>query len=105
MTDKEYRIAGYVDECNRFLSNVSGGKISVEGLSIERKVTGWYINSENIVGLSSVIASALNSADSTDKYYDYKLMIHSILNYKQEHGEMPQYHMDFNWSGKQIQYL
>ena len=104
MTNQEYRIAGYVEECNRFLSNASGGKVSVEDLSMERKVTGWYINSENIVGLPSVIASSLNSADSTDKYYDYKQMIHSIMNYKQEHGEIPQYHMDFKWSGKEIQY-
>ena len=97
-----YRIAGYVEECNRFLSNASGGKVSVEDLSIERRVTGWYINSENIVGLPSVIASSLNYADSTDKYYDYKQMIHSILKYKQEHGEIPQYHMNFKWSGKEL---
>ena len=103
MTDQEYRIAGYMEECNRFLSNASGGKVSVDDLSIERKVTGWYINSENIVGLPLVIASALNSADSTDKYYDYKQMIHSILNYKQQNGEIPQYHMDFKWSGKELQ--
>jgi len=102
MTDQEYRIAGYVEECNRFLSNASGGKVSVEDLSIERRVTGWYINSENIVGLPSVIASSLNYADSTDKYYDYKQMIHSILKYKQEHGEIPQYHMNFKWSGKEL---
>ena len=103
MTDQEYRIAGYMEECNRFLSNASGGKVSVDDLSIERKVTGWYINSENIVGLPLVIASALNSADSTDKYHDYKQMIHSILNYKQQNGEIPQYHMDFKWSGKELQ--
>ncbi|MBE5881660.1 MAG: MATE family efflux transporter, partial [Lachnospiraceae bacterium] len=36
------------------VSNASGGKVSVEDLSIERRVTGWYINSENIVGLPSV---------------------------------------------------
>ena len=102
MTDQEYRIAGYVEECNRFLSNVSGGKVSMDDLSMERKVTGWYINSENIVGLPSVIACSLNSANSTDKYYDYKQMIHSILNYKQEYGEIPQYHMDFKWSGKEL---
>lgn len=102
MTDQEYRIAGYVEECNRFLSNVSGGKVSVEDLSMERKVTGWYINSENIVGLPWVIASSLNSADSTDKYYDYKQMIYSILSYKQEDREIPQYHMDFKWSGKEL---
>ena len=103
MTDQEYRIAGYMEECNRFLSNASGEKVSVDDLSIECKVTGWYINSENIVGLPLVIASALNSADSTDKYYDYKQMIHSILNYKQQNGEIPQYHMDFKWSGKELQ--
>lgn len=102
MTDQEYRIAGYVEECNRFLSNVLGGKVSVDDLSMERKVTGWYINSENIVGLPSVIASTLNSADSTDKYYDYKQMIYSILSYKQENREIPQYHMDFKWSGKEL---
>ena len=103
MTDQEYRIAGYVEECNRFLSNASGGKVSVDDLSMERKVTGWYINSKNIVGLPSVIASSLNSADSTDKYYDYKQMIYSILSYKQENRDIPQYHMDFIWSGKELQ--
>ena len=30
-------------------------------------------------------------------------MIHSIFNYKQDHGEIPQYHMNFNWSGKELQ--
>ena len=104
MTDQEYRIAGYVEECNRFLSNVSGGKVTVDDLSVERKVTGWYINSEKIMGLPFAIASAINSADSMDKYYDYKQMLHSILNYKQEHGEIPQYHMDFKWSGKELKY-
>ena len=104
MTNQEYRIAGYVEECNRFLSNVSGGKVTVDDLSVERKVTGWYINSEKIMELPSAIASAINSADSMDKYYDYKQMLHSILNYKQEHGEIPQYHMDFKWSGKELKY-
>ena len=103
MTDQEYRIAGYVEECNRFLSNASGGKVSVDDLSIERKVTGWYMNSEKIIGLPSAVESLINGADSMDKYYDYKQMIHSILNYKQEHGEIPQYHMNFNWSGKELQ--
>lgn len=102
MTAQEYRIAGYVEECNRFLSNVSGGKVSVDDLLMERKVIGWYINSENIAGLPSVIASSLNSADNMDKYYDYKQMIHSILNYKQEYGEIPQYHMDFQWNGGEL---
>ena len=104
MTDQEYRIAGYVEECNRFLSNVSGGKVTVDDLSVERKVIGWYINSEKIMGLPSAIASAINSADSMDKYYDYKQMLHSILNYKQEHGEITQYHMDFRWNGKGLEY-
>ncbi len=103
MTDQEYRIAGYVEECNRFLSNASGGKVSVDDLSVERKVSGWYINSEKIIGLPSAVESLINGADSMDKYYDYKQMIHSILNYKHEHGEIPQYHMNFNWSGKELQ--
>ena len=103
MTDQEYRIAGYVEECNRFLSNASGGKVSVDDLSVERKVSGWYINSEKIIGLPSAVESLINGADSMDKYYDYKQMIHSILNYRQEHGEIPQYHMNFNWSGKELQ--
>ena len=103
MTNQEYRIAGYVEECNQFLANVSGGKVTVDNLSLERKVAGWYINHENIVGLPPAIANALNSAESTDKYYDYKQMLHNILNYKQEHGEIPQYHMNFNWSGKELQ--
>lgn len=70
------------------------GSVSVEEL-LEKEM--------HIVGLPLVIASALNSADSTDKYYDYKQMIHSILNYKQQNGEIPQYHMDFKWSGKELQ--
>lgn len=78
-------------------------KEQVEDLTMERKVTGWYIYSENIVGLPSVIASSLNSADSTDKYYDNKQMINSILNYKQKHGEIPQYHMDFQWNGRELE--
>ena len=85
--------------------NASGGKVTVDDLSVERKVTGWYINSEKIMGLPSAIASAINGADSMDKYYDYKQMLHSILNYKQEHGEIPQYHMDFQWNGKGLEYV
>ena len=103
MTDQQYRIAGYVEECNRFLAKASGGKVTVDDLSVERKVTGWNINSEKIMGLPSAIASAINGAKSTDRYYDYKQMIHSILNYKQEHGKIPQYHMDFQWNGKGLE--
>ena len=33
----------------------------------------------------------------------HKQMIHSIFDYKQDRGEIPQYHMNFNWSGKQLQ--
>ena len=104
MTDQEYRIAGYVEECNQFLAKASGGKVTVDDLSVERKVTGWYINSEKIIGLPSAVESLINGADSTDKYYDYKQMIHNILNYKQEHGEIPQYHIDFQWNGKGLEY-
>ena len=104
MTDQEYRIAGYVEECNRFLTKASGGNVTVDELSMERKVNGWYINSERIVGLPSGVASAINSAENTDKYYDYKQMICSILNYKQEYREIPQYHMDFQWSGRKLIY-
>ena len=104
MTDQEYRIAGYVEECNQFLAKASGGKVTVDDLSVERKVTGWYINSEKIIGLPSTVESLINGADSTDKYYDYKQMLHSILNYKQEHGEIPQYHMGFRWNGKELKY-
>ncbi|MGN0318364.1 MAG: hypothetical protein ACI4E1_10595 [Lachnospira sp.] len=32
-----------------------------------------------------------------------KQMIHSIFNYKQDHGEIPHYHMNYNWSGKELQ--
>ena len=103
MTDQEYRIAGYVEECNRFLANTFGGKVTVDDLFVEHKVTGWYINSEKIIGFPSVIESSINGADSTDRYYDYKQMIHSILNYKQEHGEIPQYHMIFQWNGKRLE--
>ena len=75
----------------------------VDNLSLERKVAGWYINHENIVGLSPVIANALNSAESTDKYYDYKQMLHNILNYKQEHSEIPQYHMHFQFNADSLE--
>lgn len=33
----------------------------------------------------------------------HKQMIHSIFDYEQDRGEIPQYHMNFNWSGKQLQ--
>ena len=100
MTDQEYRIAGYVEECNRLLLNASDGKVSVEKLFLVQKTTNWYISSEKIGGLPAKLESLINNADSTSKYYDYQQMLHSILNYKREYGEIPQYHMEFKWDGK-----
>lgn len=103
MTDKQYRIAGYVEECNRFLANASGGRISVEDLSIQEKKTGQYTISEEITGLPSNIGKLINGADSTSQFYDYKQMLYSILAYQNVHGEIPQYHINFSWNGNELQ--
>ena len=100
MTNQEYRIAGYVEECNRFLSNVSHGQISVEDLYIQRKQQGNLMFTEEITGLPTNVSKLINGADSTSAYYDYKEMIYDILNYKKQQGEIPRYHMNFSWDGK-----
>lgn len=97
MTDREYRIAGYVEECNRW-------NISVEDLSIQEIQTGQYSFREEIVGLPSRVALLINNADSTSRYYDFKQMLHDILGYQKVHGEIPQYHMNFSWNGAGLQY-
>lgn len=101
MTDYQYRIAGYVEECNRFLGNASNGRISVEDLSIRRNQTGKIIH-EEIAGLPSNVAQLINGADSTSRFYDYKQMLYGILQYRGIHGEIPQYHMNFRWNGHEI---
>lgn len=104
MTNQQYRIAGYAEECNRFLSNASGGRISVEDLTIQEKQTGQYSVSEKIAGLPAEVAQLINDADSTSPLYDYKQMLYSILEYRKVHGEIPQYHMDFKWNGRELQF-
>ncbi len=99
MTDLEYRIAGYVEECNRFLAGASGGRITVDDLSIQIRQSGKIITNEEIAGLPSSVADSINSADSTSRFYDYKQMMLRVVKYKQEHGEIPQYHMNFTWDG------
>lgn len=103
MTNEEYRIAGYVEECNRFLKNVSGGSVSVHELEIQRKQLGQHMYSEKIAGLPSGVASFVNNADSTTPFYDYKQMLYSILEYGKIHGEIPQYHMKFSWNRQKLQ--
>lgn len=100
MTDGQYRIAGYVDECNRFLAKASGGTISVEDLTLQLKQAGKSLMiSEEITGLPGSVAQFINGADSTSAFYDYKQMLKSILEYRRLHGEIPQYHMNFVWNG------
>lgn len=101
MTDYQYRIAGYVAECNRFLGKASEGKISMEDLSIKRNQTGKMVNTE-IAGLPYQVASLINGADSTSRFFDYQQMMYEILQYKETSGEMPQYHMNFVWNGNEI---
>lgn len=101
MTDYQYRIAGYVAECNRFLQNASDGRISVEDLSIKRNQTGKIVN-EEIAGLPYQVASLINKADSTGRYFDYRQMLYEILQYKEVYGEIPEYHMNFGWNGHEI---
>lgn len=103
MTNKEYRIAGYVEECNRFLDSVSGGTISVHDLEIQRYQLGQHMYQEKIAGLPTGITQFVNGADSTSAFYDYKQMLYSILEYKKIHGEIPQYHMKFSWNGQKLQ--
>lgn len=104
MTNQQYRIAGYAEECNRFLSNASGGRIFVEDLTIQEKQLGQYSVSEKIAGLPAEVAQLINDADSTSPLYDYKQMLYSILEYRREYGEIPQYHMDLEWNGRELQF-
>ncbi len=99
MTDLEYRIAGYAEECNQFLAGISGGRITVDDLSIQIRQTGQFSIKEDIAGLPSGVAASINGADSTSRFYDYKQMMLRILEYRQENGEIPQYHMEFAWNG------
>ena len=104
MTNQEYRIAGYVEECNRFLLNMSHGQISVEDLYIQRKQLGTFMFTEEIAGLPMNISKHINGADGTGVYFDYKEMLYDILGYQKQHGEIPQYHMDFSWDGKRMSF-
>lgn len=101
MTDYQYRIAGYVAECNRFLGKASDGKISVEDLSIKREQTGKIVN-EEIAGLPYKVASLINGADSTSSFFDYQQMLYDILQYKEVYGEIPEYHVNFGWNGNEL---
>lgn len=101
MTDYQYRLAGYVEECNGFLGKLSGGKISVDDLSIKRSRTGIIVN-EGIAGLPYQVASLINGADSASQFFDYKQMMYEILQYRETQGELPQYHMNLSWNGQNI---
>jgi len=104
MSNQEYRIAGYVEECNRLLSNVSHGQVSVEDLYIQRKQLGTFMFTEEIAGLPMNISKLINNADSTSAYFDYKEMLYDILGYQKQHGEIPQYNIDFSWNGKMVSF-
>lgn len=98
MTDEQYRIAGYVDECNRFLGKLSDGKITVDDLSLEQKKEGYYTTGNWIAGLPSEVEQAVNHADSAGQYFEYKEMLNSILEYKRLHGTVPQYHVRYRFT-------
>ena len=48
MSNEDYRVAGYVEELDRFLSKASGGNTRVDDLSIETK-QGAYSTSSNYI--------------------------------------------------------
>lgn len=101
MTDYQYRLAGYVEECNRFLGKLSDGKISVEDLSIKRNQRGKVVE-EELWGLPYKVAALINSADSTSRFWDYRQMLYDILQYREVYGEIPQYPGSFGWNGEEI---
>lgn len=102
MTDEQYRLAGYVEECNRFLAKISDGQITVDDLSLEQKAEGYYTSNTWIAGLPSSVEQEINHADSTGSYYEYKEMLNSILEYKRLNGEVPQYHINYVWNGRSL---
>lgn len=101
MTDYQYKIAGYAAECNRFLGNASNGRISIEDLSIKRNQTGKIVN-EEIQGLPYKVASLVNKADCTERFFDYKQMLYEVLRYGEVHGEILQYHVNIGWNGHEM---
>ena len=55
-------------------------------------------------GMSNLICCKFTVGGNYNSTHDnYKQMFHSILNYKQEHEEIPQYHMAFQWNGKGLE--
>ena len=105
MTDEQYRLAGYVEECNRFLAKISEGQITVDDLSLEQKTEGYYTAGNWIAGLPSSVEQDVNHANSAGQYYEYKEMLNSILEYKRLNGEVPQYHVSYAWNGRRLSEL
>lgn len=104
MTDTQYRMAGYAEECSRLLAGASDGTISVEDLEIREKQAGKYTVDRELEGLPANLAHLINGAGSTDRYYEYQQMMYNILDYQKIHGEIPRFHMDFEWNGQELGY-
>ena len=99
MSDQEYRLAGYVEELDRFLNKVSNGNVTVDDLEI---TSGTGASSSNFIsGLPENIADLVNHADAVSKYYDYKQMIYDVLAYKKENGTIPRYQIQMDVGGNE----
>jgi hypothetical protein len=97
--DEEYRLAGYVEELDRFLNKVSNGNVTVDDLEI---TSGTGASSSNFIsGLPENIADLVNHADAVSKYYDYKQMIYDVLAYKKENGTIPRYQIQMDVGGNE----
>lgn len=98
MSDNEYRLAGYVEELDRFLNKASNGKVTVDDLEI---TSGEGASSSNYIsGLPENVADLVNHADAVSKYYDYKQMIYDVLAYKKENGTIPRYQIQMDVGGR-----
>lgn len=98
MDDYEYRIAGYVEELDRFLDKASGGSTTVDDLSIGKKMNGTISFSKYISGLPGNVANLVNNADADSNYYDYKQMMYEVLSYKEQNGTIPRYNVQMDVS-------
>lgn len=99
MNDNEYRLAGYVEELDRFVGKASNGKTTVDDLGIT-SVEGVYSSVNNsISGLPGNVADLVNNADAVSKYYDYKQMIYDVLTYKKDNGTIPRYKVQMDVNG------
>lgn len=94
---EEYRLAGYVEELDRFLNKVSNGNVTVDDLEI---TSGTGASSSNFIsGLPENIADLVNHAVAVSKYYYYKQMIYDVLAYKKENGTIPRYQIQMDVGG------